>query len=59
MGLGKKKYLIQELGLETVEFMKGVKKAIDPLGLFNPGKVGLVIVPGFSFGTNCLPQALS
>ena len=39
VGLGKKKYLIHELGLETVEFMKSVKQAIDPLGLFNPGKV--------------------
>lgn len=39
VGLGKKKYLVQELGFETVEFMKSVKKAIDPLGLFNPGKL--------------------
>ncbi|KAH6867248.1 hypothetical protein BKA70DRAFT_1453559 [Coprinopsis sp. MPI-PUGE-AT-0042] len=39
VGLGKKKYLIQELGIETVEFMKSIKRAVDPLGLFNPGKL--------------------
>jgi FAD/FMN-containing dehydrogenase len=37
--LGKKEYLVDELGLGTVELMKTIKRAIDPLGLFNPGKV--------------------
>ncbi|KAF9464057.1 FAD-linked oxidase-like protein [Collybia nuda] len=39
VGLGKKEFLIEELGLGTVELMKTVKRAIDPLGLFNPGKL--------------------
>ncbi|KAG6831366.1 hypothetical protein H0H87_005377 [Tephrocybe sp. NHM501043] len=39
VGVGKKVYLVEELGEGTVELMKTVKRAIDPLGLFNPGKV--------------------
>lgn len=30
---------MQELGETTVEFMKHIKKSVDPLNLFNPGKV--------------------
>ena len=39
VGIGKRDYLYEELGEGTVELMKSVKKAIDPLNLFNPGKV--------------------
>ncbi|KAM5538581.1 hypothetical protein V8D89_007610 [Ganoderma adspersum] len=39
VGLGKREYLIEELGEGTVELMKTVKKAIDPHNLFNPGKL--------------------
>ncbi|KAJ6594470.1 FAD-binding domain-containing protein [Mycena capillaripes] len=39
VGIGKKKYLTQELGPGTVELMKRIKRTIDPLGLFNPGKL--------------------
>lgn len=39
VGVGKKEYLVEELGAGTVELMKSIKKAIDPLELFNPGKV--------------------
>lgn len=39
MGIGKREYLVEELGAGTVELMKTIKRAIDPLGLFNPGKV--------------------
>ncbi|KAF5391081.1 hypothetical protein D9757_003133 [Collybiopsis confluens] len=39
VGLGKKKYLVEELGEGTVELMKLVKRTLDPLGLFNPGKL--------------------
>lgn len=39
MGIGKKEYLVEELGEGTVALMKKIKKTIDPLGLFNPGKV--------------------
>jgi hypothetical protein len=31
--------LVEELGEGTVQFMRMIKKAVDPLGLFNPGKV--------------------
>jgi len=39
VGVGKTEYLVDELGEDTVELMKTVKNAIDPLNLFNPGKV--------------------
>lgn len=45
IGLGKKKFLVEELGEGTVELMRTVKKVIDPDNLFNPGKVGLPIIP--------------
>ncbi|KAF7974083.1 hypothetical protein HWV62_13511 [Athelia sp. TMB] len=39
VGVGKKEYLPAELGEGTVELMRTVKKAIDPMNLFNPGKL--------------------
>ncbi|KAH7341556.1 FAD-linked oxidase-like protein [Rhizoctonia solani] len=39
VGLGKKEYLVEELGPGTVELMRAVKRAIDPHNLFNPGKL--------------------
>ncbi|KAH9951455.1 FAD-linked oxidase-like protein [Amylocystis lapponica] len=39
VGIGKRKYLIDELGEGTVELMKTVKRAMDPYNLFNPGKL--------------------
>jgi len=39
VGVGKKKYLPDELGEGTVELMRTIKRAIDPLNLFNPGKL--------------------
>ncbi|KAA1472625.1 FAD-binding domain-containing protein [Dentipellis sp. KUC8613] len=39
VGIRKKKYLINELGRGTVETMKLLKDTLDPLGLFNPGKL--------------------
>ncbi|KAG6900075.1 hypothetical protein C0993_003425 [Termitomyces sp. T159_Od127] len=47
VGVGKKEFLTEELGRGTVELMKKIKRTIDPLGLFNPGKVASVI---------CLPN---
>ena len=41
VGLGKKDFLYEELGEGTLELMRTIKKAIDPLNLFNPGKVRL------------------
>ncbi len=39
VGLGKRQYLYEELGEGTVEVMKTIKRTLDPLNLFNPGKV--------------------
>ena len=39
VGIGKREFLYQELGVGTVELMKRIKKTLDPLGIFNPGKV--------------------
>lgn len=41
IGIGKKDYLVDELGEGTVELMRTIKKAVDPLNLMNPGKVRL------------------
>ncbi|KAJ6498787.1 FAD-linked oxidase-like protein [Mycena sanguinolenta] len=38
VGVSKKKYLVEELGPGAVQLMKEIKRTIDPLGLFNPGK---------------------
>ncbi|KAH7890441.1 FAD-linked oxidase-like protein [Phlebopus sp. FC_14] len=40
VGTGKRAYLTSELGEGTVALMKTIKQTIDPLNLFNPGKVG-------------------
>jgi hypothetical protein len=48
VGVGKKEYLVEELGEGTVELMRTVKKAIDPLNLFNPGKVS-DLLPAFTW----------
>jgi D-lactate dehydrogenase (cytochrome) len=39
IGLGKKKSLVKELGLDTIGVMQKVKMALDPDWLMNPGKV--------------------
>lgn len=39
IGVGKKEYLVEELGVNTVELMRTIKRAIDPLNIMNPGKV--------------------
>ena len=39
IGLTKRDLLEKELGPETVELMRQVKTLIDPLNLFNPGKL--------------------
>ena len=37
--MGKKESLLQELGQETVEVMRCLKRALDPHWLMNPGKI--------------------
>jgi len=39
IGLGKKEYLIHELGAKTIEVMRNIKKALDPDNIMNPGKI--------------------
>jgi D-lactate dehydrogenase (cytochrome) len=39
VGIGKREFLVEELGVGTVGLMKTIKRAIDPLGIMNPGKV--------------------
>jgi D-lactate dehydrogenase (cytochrome) len=39
IGVGKRQYLIDELGENTVNVMKSIKHAIDPHNIMNPGKI--------------------
>lgn len=39
IGLGKKNSLKKELGPDTIEVMRGIKKSLDPNWLLNPGKI--------------------
>lgn len=39
IGLGKKGSLKKELGLDTIDVMRSVKKSFDPHWLLNPGKI--------------------
>jgi len=47
IGIGKREALVAEVGEATVAAMRALKRALDPLGLLNPGKVLLdAPVPG-------------
>ncbi|CAF1526053.1 unnamed protein product, partial [Didymodactylos carnosus] len=39
VGIGKREYLERELGIESVELMRKLKRTIDPLNIMNPGKI--------------------
>ncbi|MXR51254.1 FAD-binding protein [Halovenus sp. WSH3] len=39
IGQGKRKYLLDEHGSETVAAMRSIKDALDPNGILNPGKI--------------------
>ncbi|MGQ9368335.1 FAD-binding oxidoreductase [Azospirillum sp. ST 5-10] len=39
VGYGKVKFMVPEFGEEAVALMRTLKAAIDPAGLFNPGKI--------------------
>ena len=39
IGLHKQGFLLDEIGPESVALMRAIKQALDPRGLFNPGKI--------------------
>lgn len=39
VGIGKQQCLVDELGEDTVDVMRTLKRALDPENLFNPGKI--------------------
>jgi len=39
IGIGKKEYLLSELGQSSIEVMRSIKKALDPFNIMNPGKI--------------------
>ena len=39
IGLGKRDALLRENGTASVEIMRQLKQALDPEGIFNPGKI--------------------
>jgi len=39
IGLGKQGKLVDELGEDAVDIMRRIKTALDPQGIFNPGKI--------------------
>lgn len=41
IGQGKAPYLVKELGQPAMDVMAAIKRGIDPLNIFNPGKIGL------------------
>ena len=41
VGIGKREFLEQEHGVETLAVMRQIKTAIDPAGIMNPGKLFL------------------
>ena len=41
VGIGKREFLEQEHGAETLAVMRQIKTALDPRGIMNPGKMFL------------------
>jgi hypothetical protein len=52
VGIGKKEFLVEELGEGTINLMKAIKRAVDPLWLFNPGKVNASFFFHLPYGTD-------
>jgi D-lactate dehydrogenase (cytochrome) len=41
IGFGKRAKLVQEYGAEVIDLMRTIKRAWDPSGILNPGKIFL------------------
>jgi glycolate oxidase len=41
IGLSRAEYLPEQVGIEALQVMRSIKKALDPKGILNPGKMGL------------------
>ncbi|KAJ9390874.1 CAZyme family AA4 [Paecilomyces variotii] len=39
IGLGKKESLLKELGADTIDIMRSIKRSLDPQWIMNPGKI--------------------
>jgi glycolate oxidase len=39
IGLAKRDYLVNNIGATNIELMRSIKKALDPQGILNPGKI--------------------
>ena len=38
IGIGKRRYLVDEFGRDALDVMLSIKDALDPMGIMNPGK---------------------
>ncbi|KAH8703711.1 oxidoreductase, FAD-binding protein [Talaromyces proteolyticus] len=52
IGLGKKESLVSELGPDTINVMRNIKRALDPHWLMNPGKI-------FDYSTDSKPTSIT
>lgn len=41
IGLARAEYMAEQVGEESLNVMRAIKKALDPRGILNPGKIGL------------------
>jgi D-lactate dehydrogenase (cytochrome) len=39
IGMHKMGFLVEEAGEDAIDLMRGIKRALDPQGIMNPGKI--------------------